>query len=144
MADIDLEFVLRVLRLFGQTDCTGELFWRTDGDYAPITFFANVNDVFFWGCTDNEKITPDNIAEAEKAVADVRDITGKTGWSTDAAWVNLFAARLRKDRPQGAAYPSDERLWPLFDACGPEREVGLGNPYKPGTYGRCEKEVKAP
>ena len=36
-------------------------------------------------------------------------------------------------RPQGAYYPeSDPETWPLFDDCGPEREVGLGNPYRPG------------
>lgn len=41
----------------------------------------------------------------------------------------LFAARMRKMRPQGASYslypPS---IWPLFDACGSVRETGLGNP----------------
>lgn len=47
---------------------------------------------------------------------------------------DLFAARSRKMRPQGAAYKVryPEELWGLFNAAGPEREVGLGNPRKPG------------
>lgn len=43
---------------------------------------------------------------------------------------DLFAARVRSMRPQGAAYKVryDKSIWPLFDACGPEREIGMGNP----------------
>jgi len=33
----------------------------------------------------------------------------------------------------GAFYRYIEKeLWPLLDACGPEREVGFGNPKSPG------------
>ena len=40
-------------------------------------------------------------------------------------------------RPQGAFYSYiDKTSWPLFDLAGPEREVGLGNPYAPGAYKR--------
>lgn len=48
---------------------------------------------------------------------------------------DLFAAKVKGMRPQGAAYtyiPTD--AWDLFDACGPERQTGMGNPYKPGEY----------
>jgi hypothetical protein len=47
---------------------------------------------------------------------------------------DLFAARVRKMRPQGAAYKVryDESIWHLFNECGPEREVGNGNPREPG------------
>ena len=45
-----------------------------------------------------------------------------------------IGARTRKQRPQGACYPHDRRFWPLFDACGPEREIDSGNPYPPGEY----------
>lgn len=50
----------------------------------------------------------------------------------------LFSARSRGMRPQGAYYKLFPRdTWELFDACGPEREVGVGNPYVPGgnTHG---------
>ena len=51
------------------------------------------------------------------------------------AVADLFAARSRQERPQGACYSGyDRSIWSLFDACGPEREVGLGNPYVPGEY----------
>lgn len=56
-----LGFVLRVLGTISAADCYGELFWRTDGEYAPITFWINCNDFFFWGCADMEDLTPDNI-----------------------------------------------------------------------------------
>lgn len=57
---------------------------------------------------------------------------------------SLFACRSRKMRPQGACYPDDHpELWPLFDACGPEREVGMGNPYRPGERKKALEAAKA-
>lgn len=51
--------------------------------------------------------------------------------------LDLYSCRIEGMRPQGAVYRHNKKeLWPLFDACGPEREVGLGNPYKPGEYKR--------
>jgi hypothetical protein len=43
----------------------------------------------------------------------------------------LYAARIRKMRPQGAAYPERAATQALFDACGPERAIGFGNPRRP-------------
>jgi hypothetical protein len=41
----------------------------------------------------------------------------------------LFACRSRNSRPQGAIYKRiSKALVPLFDACGPERMTGFGNP----------------
>lgn len=55
----------------------------------------------------------------------------------EAALGDLFAARVRNLRPQGACYSRyPEELWPLFNEAGPERETGFGNPYKPGEYNR--------
>jgi hypothetical protein len=128
---VDLAFVCRVLSVF---DGFGRLsnedvWWRTDGEYAPITLLVNCNDVFWWATSDCEEITPDNIEVLEQAVSDVKAATGS---NRCADW--LFVCRVRAMRPQGACY--DERyipkpLWPLFDACGPEREVdpgAFGNP----------------
>jgi hypothetical protein len=135
MTTIDPAFVMRVLAVFAisPNDSVEYLSWRTDGQYAPITFMANCSDDFYWGTGDCETITPDNIGELEQAVADVVAITGDA-FGTAYFGVMLFCARLRGMRPQGASYPDDERLWPLFDACGPGREPGLGNPYRPGQY----------
>jgi hypothetical protein len=60
--------------------------------------------------------------------------TGRAN-AMSAAFGELFAARVRGVRPQGASYSLYPRAtWPLFDACGPKRETGLGNPYEPGEY----------
>lgn len=57
--------------------------------------------------------------------------------SFQGVFCDLFAARVRGMRPQGAAYTFyPPETWPLFDACGPEREIGFGNPYRPGEYKR--------
>lgn len=115
----DPVFVLRVLTAFAQVDAHGELFWRTDGKHAPVSFFANVNDVFWWACADLEAITPDNVAELERAVDDILALDGQGG----AFVADLFAARVRGMRPQGACYRYyTPALWPLFDAAGPERD----------------------
>ncbi len=52
----------------------------------------------------------------------------------EGALADLFSARCRGERPQGAAYKVryPEALWDEFNAAGPEREVGFGNPREPG------------
>jgi hypothetical protein len=99
-----------------------------DGTVEPKVSI-NVNDVFFWGCADSEDIEVEDLplfcecTEACKAAGD--PYNGSL----------LYAARKRGERPQGAFYTYIEQsAWPLFDACGPEREVDFGNPYKPGEY----------
>ncbi len=127
----DLAFVARVLAVFDQYDQRDDLYWRCGakwggGEYhSPASFFVNCSDVFYWGCADGEEITPDNIAMLEQAMADCEAVD-KVAGTCSAAW--LFAARVRQMRPQGASYPGEAALWALFDACGPERAVGLGNP----------------
>lgn len=120
------DFILAVLELFARHDRHSEVWWRTDGAYAPITFFVNCNDVFAWGCADCEQLTEETLPALAQAYQD-----------SDKVGAELFCSRVRKERPQGAFYayiPEEE--WPLFDACGPEREVGPGNPYLQGTYKR--------
>ena len=119
---------LKILAKVADLDMTGDVSWRCDGEYAPITFWVNCNDLFFWGSSDCETLTIENLPILEQAFADCKAVDLE--WAADM----LFCARVRKERPQGAAYPKDPKTWPLFDACGPEREVGFGNPYKPGDY----------
>ncbi len=124
----DPAFVLRVLSAFDGDDRAdkGELLWQIEKGTAR--FFAMCSDFFWWGGADAEEITPDNIGVLELAIADCYASDRVIG-TCDA--VSLFCARVRKMRPQGAAYKSlDRKAWPLFDACGPEREVGMGNPRK--------------
>lgn len=120
------------------------LWWRTDGEYAPVTFFVNCNDLFYWASADCETLTPDNLPLLLQAVKDVRVafgvdvhdsrelLDGKTG-VPDERWNNwfhsgghgasLFCARVRGMRPQRPVMRKlDARLLPLFEACGPERD----------------------
>jgi hypothetical protein len=124
MSDLE-RFMLRVLgAVSAVSDFDSAIMWQTKGKYAPISFFVDCSDVFVWGCADFEPLPENRIDAFEQAYADV-EATG-----TDQRWYGgyLFCCRMRGQRPQGAAYPKDPRLWPLFDACGPEREPGFGNP----------------
>jgi hypothetical protein len=127
VANTRAAFMAQLLTLIAKYDAFGELYWRSDLTY----FSVNCNDVFAWGTSEGEEVTPDNIDQLESAFADCAAISSTIG-EIYGPW--LFAARNRKMRPQGASYPEEREPWPLFDACGPERKVGFGNPYKPGDY----------
>ena len=123
----DLEFYLKVLDAVAFDNCE-MIWWRTDDEYAPVTFFVNCNDLFWWATADGEKVTPENVHLLKESFEDVAAID-----DCSALGDALFCCRVRKMRPQGAAYPKDERLWPLFDECGPDRDVDkepFGNPNK--------------
>lgn len=138
----EVDFVLRVLRAtaaWPNQTSREDLWWRCDGEYAPVTFLINCSDIFFWGCADAERLTPENIEIFEQAHLDTKALM-KHGdiWAP-----TLFCARVRKERPQGAAYPLDAKeLWSLFDECGPVREIGLGNPYLPGRTPLSVEQAK--
>lgn len=121
----ELSYVVQVLSLFQKMDNESELFWRVDGD--DVRFFVNCSDCFFWGAADAEDITPETLPELEQAIEDAQNLDDPQAW-----WIPvLYAARRRKMRPQGALYEEKylpPRCWPLFDACGPIREVGFPNP----------------
>jgi len=157
-ARAERDFLYRVFRL-GGFDRHPEIWWRTDGEYAPVTIFVNCNDLFWWASADCERLTPENIGLWEQAYSDLdallrdepRTPENQTDGPVRKAWLArgtrrisimscvdwLFCARVRGMRPQGACYPSDApEVWPLFDACGPERPTGHGNPCKPGEYVR--------
>lgn len=106
-----------LLKLMAQNDACDELYWsvKPDGD---LRFWIICNDVFWWGAADAEDVTPENIDVLRECL------------EIDALWgPTLFCARVRGMRPQGAMYKHiDEEMWPHFDACGPEREIDIGNP----------------
>lgn len=121
-----LGFILRVLHIVDSAEGHDWLQWRCDGEYGPVTFFATCSDCFVWGSADAEDITPENVDILAQAVADCRRADPVYGTIYAA---ELFAARMRKMRPQGASYDDRNKfMWPLYDACGPKRETGLGNP----------------
>ncbi len=110
---MDTYSIFRILSLIAEYDINGEIFWSTD-----FEFFVNCNDVFFWGCADAEPISAETLDDLEKALKE-----------TELDGCNLYCARRREMRPQGALYKYlEKKNWPLFDACGPKRDVGFGNP----------------
>lgn len=120
----DLNFIVNVLNIFSKYDTSEDLFYRVDN--GIVRFFGMCNDTFWWATADCEQITPENFEILETAFADLDKIGGlvAAGQAT-----RLFAARIRKMRPQGAVYKYlDKELWPLFNACGPERTPSWGNP----------------
>jgi len=123
----DHRFLVRVLEIFSMShaDAYGDVFWRVDD--SELTLYANVSDVFAWGGSDAEPITPQTLDALERAYTDLKAV------EAEEFTAELYAARQRGMRPQGAAYPSQtheswRRVSALYDACGPERAVGFGNP----------------
>jgi hypothetical protein len=124
-----IDFILDVLRLQDEYDCYGEpIFWRTGasvtgGSFDPVTFFVLCNDLFRWATADAERLLPEDMPALRQAICDV-EATGACGFRRLEAYelgCELWCARKRKMRPQQPAYPEDERLRALFDACGPAR-----------------------
>lgn len=108
--------IKRLLLVIAERELHGEIFWHTD-----LTFMVNCNDLFHWAFADAELIESSNDIDQLDAACKEAGYDG----------ASLYCARRRKMRPQGACYKHlDEKNWPLFDACGPEREVGFGNPAK--------------
>jgi hypothetical protein len=132
---IDLEHIVNVLAFFDEIDLENELGWSVDANTRDVTFWSNCNDMFFWGCADSESIEPGDLDDIRTAIKDVTTVCPDVMHYTNSTnGIALWCARKRKMRPQGCAYPSDPRIWLLFDACGPERESGLGCSNKrPGT-----------
>lgn len=108
----DEKDVLAILALISKHDEHGALWWRCDGEYAPVTFFVNCNDLWFWACADLEELRLGDLPALEQATQDAGPIYGTALW----------ACRKRAMRPQQPFY---ERLSAeeasLFDACGPVR-----------------------
>lgn len=106
--------ILRLLSLTAKYDDTLGLSWTEDHH-----FYIICNDTLLWGCSDAEDVACSaDLDLLEQCYKDIGGIWGGT----------LYACRKAGMRPQGAAYPKEAELWPLFDACGPEREVDIGNP----------------
>lgn len=117
----ELQLILRAFKIFnGFEGCSCDnLWWRTDGEYAPVTLLVNCNDLFFWACADAEPLTLDNIAELEKAAEDMKAASPNGDYSLAHL---LFCCRMNGMRPQTPYYKYiPEHFKPLFDACGEVR-----------------------
>ena len=112
----------KLLHFFSGSNLESEMdFHCEDG---TIRVYLRCNDLFHWGCSDAEEVTAADIPEITRALNEF--CKDYHSWSRTLDAVHLFIARKRGMRPQGCCYPEDKNLWPLFDACGPEREGGIG------------------
>lgn len=120
------QIALRALRVTAFEYCD-DLFWREDDGILSV--MVNCSDVFFWGCADAEELTVDNIDLFEATFTECQERFGKY----DATYASeLFVARHRGTRPQGAYYKYLDPEWAkLFNAAGPERDTGVWNPLTP-------------
>ena len=117
-----IQFILDLLRLLGKEELYDAVWWTAD-----LHFFVGCNDVFGYACADAEEITPEQLPLLRQAIADAKEADNVVGSCYGCL---LFAARVRGMRPLKASYPREQKLWPLFDACGPEREIGFWNLHK--------------
>lgn len=138
-----IEFISQVLSLGDGFSKYGDLWdcfwWRTDGEYAPVTFFINCNDLFWWGTADCEELTPENLPLLLESITDVRKACGvdcdernkllddQDKWNlhyhSGSEGAQLFCCRLRKMRPQQPVLKNiNPMVKDLYLACGPERD----------------------
>lgn len=136
----------RVLRVSAGAREHHTIWWRPGyyqcGDDLAMRLMVSCSDVFAWGCADAEAISAETVALLEQSYADVRQVLAEAGaddWD-GTEWAYLYCARVRGERPQGAVYAHlHSATWPLFDAAGPARETGFGNP-KPHPSERTEPQ----
>jgi hypothetical protein len=110
----DEKLLRDVLLLVADADAHDRLWWSADPDHV-LQLFVNCTG-WFMEFSDVEPITAGRLSAFRQAFADTASVTG--GDRTSALLV--YVCRMRKARPQQSAYPSDSRLWPLLDDCGPE------------------------
>lgn len=92
------KFVFELLDYIAECDLHDSLYWKTAKDELDIVFWVDVSDVFWWACADCEEITTENFEEFKKAVKDCDEAHERVGIIHAP---DLFAARMRKLRPQG-------------------------------------------
>jgi hypothetical protein len=123
MSDKYTGFQRRVMEIFYLADVRDDLLWHVKDDQLHLS--ADVSDIFDWASADSEAITPETLPVLEKAYEDLEAVDG-LGYLAD-----LYGARMRRQRPQGAAYPDDPKVIELLHACGPPRGRDLSNPRHP-------------
>lgn len=76
-ADPKMNLLLDLLKLSKDfPQLTADLWWRTDREYAPVTVWVNVNDVFEWACADSEEIRHEDLRALESALQTCATLKG--------------------------------------------------------------------
>jgi hypothetical protein len=130
MTDNVREFLIPLLKLVCDEDLYNALIFSYDEEGNWQAAFV-CNDFFYWGTADATVIPEQGgILALQMVLDDCKEIDQELG-AFEAPL--LFCARMNGMRPQGAYYASIAKaFWPLYDQCGPKREIGVGNPYFPG------------
>lgn len=119
----DSDLLRSVLSLVARADAHDCLWWSALLDDDTVSLFVNCSNLFTQE-GDVEAITADRLEVFRTAFADTATAAGG-----DMTWAPLlYVCRVRGVRPQQSAYPTDTRLWPLIDACGPDPDL----PAEPG------------
>jgi len=98
---------IKVLAFIAKHNLHDHIWWRCDGEYAPITIWVNCNDLFYWAQADAEDLNIGDLPILEQAIVDLSAIDDVLGacYSTD-----LYCCRKRQMRPQKPAYPTRNTL----------------------------------
>lgn len=111
-----MDDIKKMLIFISENDIQEEIYWN-----SKLEFFIPCNDIFFWGGSDAEDLMISDLPLLKRSIDDISEFS--------VYGPILFCARKRKERPQDALYQRLRRKdWPLFDAAGPVRELGFGNP----------------
>lgn len=111
---IDSGYCIRMLTLTAQTGIRDTVDWVLDRDGTMLWFTVSWEDLFEPGLVVTEMVAPDDVGTLEQALVDVAQATGDYTFGPA-----LFLCRMLRCRPANSAYPTDPRLYTLFDAAGP-------------------------
>lgn len=130
------ENLYEIVTIAAKYGIASKLFYEYNEDTGKVHIFINCNDWFAWGLAESMEIKKNDIELFEQSLKDAKEADPLYG----AAWGDLlFASRKESMRPQSPYYESiPQTLWDLFDGTGPERELGIGNPYN----GKIKKQPK--
>jgi hypothetical protein len=115
MATLDNDQVVELLIAIAVNGIQEEIWYREGTDEAAghLRLFVVADGIWSWGVSDLEEI--DSVDDFHTAINDCFDATeGDTTFAPI-----LYACRRRGQAPPRGRYPTDRRLWPLFDACDP-------------------------
>lgn len=116
MVPVEPTYCEQIVELLLEFEWNMEIGWNHKKD-GTLYAFMLCNDLFCWGCADGEEILLSDLPDIRQACEESEEHGGL-----------LWCARKRKMRPQGAYYKHFGKDAALFDACGPRRETGMGNP----------------
>ena len=111
------ERVLRVLEFFANHDIRESLKWCWEIEPATIRPYLDASDWFRKGAVEAVYFGADDLPAIEQAMRECEAMAK----FCEGYGPLLWACRKEKRRPAKESYPDCEKLWPLFDACGPEK-----------------------